>query len=606
MEPTITTLTHYLILAVLTFAACTAVLGPLVWRSDHREQAATEAAIAGGVITLAVWIAYGVAGWVWVVPVALWGLTGARWAGERRIKDHRPDGQQAIVRERLPLHIETNVKAFKPGSGWDRRIREHGDCYDTGGIAVGPFSVIVPPGHSANRNADSIADEFADLLGGEWTAVASDNSSRITVERMPEFGGDAAHTLINEPPETADEAAAEYPDLVIPRGRDCRGNIVAWKPDSPQPHVLDCGKSGSGKSSALATALTEGIAGGMAVIICDYNYSDSFALFKDLPGVIAYANTLENIDRTIAWVKDLAMRRSRTDYVPAAGDPPKGVPILLIVDEIATMRREAKRAWIDLINVLEKGRKVRIHAMLASQQITRKVIDAELRRHCPGIEQYGYLDRDEGALLWSDGGIGMSVPAVAGQGLVGRVGDTAPTRITGFHTPGTRIDRPMTRDEKRIFDTLVKQIRSSVPRLYDRLELSGDRDDTPVAGRPLRAREATAGDGGDTLDSGLDMAVASRNGGDRPDDIICDGDGPDDTSSDTLSPLPAGHLDAVAAEVIAAGRTKQPHPKVVEVLRAYLTSRSTSAAAAEAKVNRTAVRLIMAEAEKTPTWKGRQ
>ncbi|SKZ02806.1 cell division protein FtsK [Mycobacteroides abscessus subsp. bolletii] len=287
------------------------------------------------------------------------------------------------------------------------------------------------------------------------------------------------HTLSVVTAQTQAEAAANYPDLAIGLGIDEFGQTVVWKLDSDgTPHGIIFGATGGGKSSAIATIITEAAAAGLCIIIADFKGDNEYNRFRTWPGVHLVAQDFYSCLRAIAYAEELMNLRRSGGAAPKGGPSPR-VGILLIVDEVAAGMEAIKQLWPRLKadnpkmpkepptvtsygNILRLGRSLRENVFNATQRATADFFPAEWKHNCPMRVQAGQCDGTTSQNFWDDFDIGQTIPAKTPGRSIMR-GEEGFVQFQGFYTPNPT-DRPLSADEEQIMAALRPSV-SLYPRM---------------------------------------------------------------------------------------------------------------------------------------------
>lgn len=293
-----------------------------------------------------------------------------------------------IVKPDPPLlrHLKEVVYAPKAFTSTAKIIGDH--IADDG--AIGTFSVAygtnIAPDIALGPRRRSIEKQIRESLPaatGSWSFDWKVTEKTCVITRSL-LSRRIDHTLTLTPVQSMTEAAANYPNLAIGLGTDEFGELVTWKLDGDAtPHGICFGVTGGGKSSQIATVLTEGTAAGGCFIIADFKGGDEYNRFRDWPNVHLVAQDFYACLRAIAYAEELMERRFTGGRTPAGAPPPK-VPIILIIDEFAAAVEKLKEVWPRLRGdnkklpsiappitavgqILRKGRSPRVHTFNATQ-----------------------------------------------------------------------------------------------------------------------------------------------------------------------------------------------------------------------------------------------
>lgn len=176
---------------------------------------------------------------------------------------------------------------------------------------------------------------------------------------------------------TAAEAAKRYSETSWPVGVTASGKWVSPKMEEVY-HVLISGGTGSGKSVFAASLMTYFALQGWQLFLGDGKRE--FPTLEGTPGmVMRSSNAAEHAVLVAEAVARLLEREETVEREKRNGnpDPAAAFPgILMLLDEFVTLRGDVKshfgdtEAFDDAIEVItRRGRAVRVHAVLANQDI---------------------------------------------------------------------------------------------------------------------------------------------------------------------------------------------------------------------------------------------
>lgn len=287
------------------------------------------------------------------------------------------------------------------------------------------------------------------------------------------------HKLTTTPVRTLQEAATNYPDLAIGLGIDEFGETVYWKLDGDStPHGIIFGATGGGKSSTIATIITEAAPAGACIIIIDFKGDVEYDRFRTWPNVHLVAQDFYSCLRAIAYAEELLNLRRGGGKAPKHGPDPK-VPIIVIIDEVAAGVEELEKQWPRLRGnnkalpkdpptnksvgqILRLGRSMRENVFNATQRATADYVPAEFKHNSPMKIQAGRCDGTTSQNFWDDWDIGQTIPAKT-PGRCIMQGEDDFIQFQGFYTPNPT-DRELSDDEVEILDELRPDI-SLYPRM---------------------------------------------------------------------------------------------------------------------------------------------
>lgn len=287
------------------------------------------------------------------------------------------------------------------------------------------------------------------------------------------------HMLTTTPVTNLQEAAANYSKLAIGLGIDEQGELVVWRLDGDAtPHGIMFGTSGGGKSSQIATIITEGAPAGVCYIIADFKGDNEYNRFRDWPGVHLVAQDFFSGLRAIAYAEELLDQRLSGGKGPKGAPDPK-VPVILIIDEMAAGLAELRKIWPRLraendalpleppmVSSLQRlqrlGRSLHVHVFSVTQRATADNFPAELKHNAQLMLQAGWCDGTTSQNFWGDFDIGQTVPVKTPGRCLIRSGDGF-MQFQGFYTPNPT-DRELDDEEVAILEALRPEF-SLYPRM---------------------------------------------------------------------------------------------------------------------------------------------
>lgn len=171
------------------------------------------------------------------------------------------------------------------------------------------------------------------------------------------------------------------PSLCAPIGRSAAGPVVVDL-ERDGPHMLIAGTTGSGKSELLQT-LVAGLACSAApdrtaFLLVDYKGGAAFARLAELPHTTGVITDLDQLlaARALSSIRAEVLRREQllaTARVPdlaalrthGGSCPPS---LVVVVDEFATLHAALPEFLTGLLDVVQRGRSLGIHLVLATQR----------------------------------------------------------------------------------------------------------------------------------------------------------------------------------------------------------------------------------------------
>jgi S-DNA-T family DNA segregation ATPase FtsK/SpoIIIE len=177
--------------------------------------------------------------------------------------------------------------------------------------------------------------------------------------------------------------------LTVPIGEKSGGPLLIDLTDAAHgPHGLVAGTTGSGKSELLQTLIA-----GLAVthhphlinfVLVDFKGGSAFKDFENIPHTVGMVSDLHGrlAERALVALKSELKRREHilheanavniAQYQALRARDPKSLPpmpsLLIIIDEFAELAKELPDFMGGLISVVQKGRSLGVHLILATQR----------------------------------------------------------------------------------------------------------------------------------------------------------------------------------------------------------------------------------------------
>src|SRR5579871_3537333 len=177
--------------------------------------------------------------------------------------------------------------------------------------------------------------------------------------------------------------------LTVPIGEKSGGPLLLDLTDAAHgPHGLVAGTTGSGKSELLQTLIA-----GLAVthhphllnfVLVDFKGGSAFKDFENIPHTVGMVSDLHGrlAERALVALKSELKRREHilheanainiAQYQAMRARDPKSLPpmpsLLIVIDEFAELAKELPEFMGGLISVVQKGRSLGVHLILATQR----------------------------------------------------------------------------------------------------------------------------------------------------------------------------------------------------------------------------------------------
>lgn len=302
---------------------------------------------------------------------------------------------------------------------------------------------------SSNYRRGMIEGMVSDALGGSWEAEWSMASRRVRFVRCP-----GLPTMVDPPMEfpavTRAKIRSLYASSTIPFGVDAYGTVISWD-FKASPHMLICGQTSSGKTSALMTISTQCARRGYNVVWVDPKGFDSPGM-RSWPNVsLVTAGTSEDgmVGHTAALRFIADTMQARLDSVmvnPNRADDFD--PIVVITDEFSNLvvalseffknfgGKGVPPTTKDVGILLRTARAVGIHMAIGIQRPDTLFIGGEARDNTALRVAMGRLrSKDAAIMMFNDPVAGTRIqPGIKGRGTV-QLPDGRFREMQAFYTP---------------------------------------------------------------------------------------------------------------------------------------------------------------------------
>lgn len=241
-------------------------------------------------------------------------------------------------------------------------------------------------GFSSSDLRERVYRRVSESISGKWTMTAEPTADVLHWRIKAGFPGAVSMPL---PPAVADSTASAlqlYKSFRMPLGVDADGTILSIDP-AAFPHFLIVGGTGSGKSVFNRGIIEYFRAQGWMLLLCDGKGTDYTGLIGH-NNIVAVAQTTADILRTVRMAADeLRARQSdaKRHQRARSGDPFRRPPILLLIDEFATVKANVDGDYgknhtliEDLKFITRLGREFKVHLCIATQEVYRDTIDGQI------------------------------------------------------------------------------------------------------------------------------------------------------------------------------------------------------------------------------------
>lgn len=318
----------------------------------------------------------------WRTEYTKWKESDPEWQMEQQEASGLPGGmgegapQQAYGNpevQRLVTIVAQMDMGFTPK--WDQW---EFDEENNNAIVSYAFAAVTPGTLSTGASQNRVFERLSQGMGKGWRIDIDAETDEIAGSKksdVPKLALPEMWHVVKSP----QEAAANFDKLEISMGIGANGP-VKYKPKQ-FPHVLMVGSTGGGKSVAVRSMIEEYLAAGYRIFAVDGKGTD-YAPYFTHPNFSAISTNLQEHVMVVhkVWAI-LQSRRSKSAAASKAGDTSwrqTMTPILLVLDEFASMRNNMKAAYKademklvdrDLADILKVGREFRVNVILATQDL---------------------------------------------------------------------------------------------------------------------------------------------------------------------------------------------------------------------------------------------
>ncbi|WP_100514864.1 type IV secretory system conjugative DNA transfer family protein [Mycobacteroides abscessus] len=338
---------------------------------------------------------------------------------------------------------------------------------------------------------------------------SSDGGVVMRFDDAPSSFPKAIAPPVIQPVASVEEAKQRYKDFRWQLGLDARGNVIA--PSIREVfHVLAVGGTGSGKSVWIRGLIESARLSGFRVYLGDGKMSDYPAL-ENASGVVMRSSDAPQHVVLVAEVHDEMVRRQAVAEQrkrEGAADPFDFEPILLVMDEFASMRgdvlefvgnkRQAMEPWLNAIAAItRKGRELKIHLVLASQDLYVENIPNQWQANFQLLVSLGEIEDKTldtkfipDALKEEAKRVGARITRKdRGRGLFVDKANPASIKVTEFQssysfspgstllTPNAPADVAPPTDDVRVVWEQQQEAAAQMPRLYPRVGIKVEQGD---------------------------------------------------------------------------------------------------------------------------------
>lgn len=300
------------------------------------------------------------------------------------------------------------------------------------------------PRLSLSSYRQRIEKALSSMLPGRWRSEWDTVHDRVRFEIRPTMPSMIPH--LPGPPRV-ELTHQSYDACKVAYCVDEDGNVQYWQP-SVSPHMLIIGGTGSGKTSAEHTLLTDLALYGWRVWVLDGKRIE-FAGYKDWPNVELVASKVGDQVRMIHAAHDLMEQRYSliengqariSDFEPLA----------LIIDEYATFKARVVRWYktvkakgdptqppvFDLVADLARlARTAKIHMVIGIQRPDVDFLGGEMRDNFGARLSLGRLSPQGANMMWDSFAVGVAIPRNQRGRGVALDAESNPVEVQTFYTP---------------------------------------------------------------------------------------------------------------------------------------------------------------------------
>lgn len=251
------------------------------------------------------------------------------------------------------------------------------------------------------------------VLEGRWRANWNLTADTVAFELRPELPDMVAHPV-------GDITEANLNK--IPFGVDEDGNTVCWDLKGPGPHLLDVGKTGTGKTVTINGVVMEWTRRNWPCYIVDPKRIEFLGL-RDWPNIRYVATVVPDAIVLIHQAHEEMERRYSA--IEHGADESDFEPYLLVLDEYRNLVRQVTawyqgvkergmpskcRIFDEVAAIAEKGRSARVHIIMGTQRPDAEFLGGGLRDNFDTRISNGRLSPQGAVMMWDSPHLGVAVP----------------------------------------------------------------------------------------------------------------------------------------------------------------------------------------------------
>lgn len=318
------------------------------------------------------------------------------------------------------------------------------DLDDAGAVIGIDVRYDTSPRLSLASYRQRIEKALSSMLPGRWRSEWDTVHDRVRFEIRPTMPSMVAHVPGPPRPELSHQS---YDACKVAYCVDEDGNVQYWQP-SVSPHMLIIGGTGSGKTAAEHTLLTDLALYGWRVWVLDGKRIE-FAGYKDWPNVELVASKVGDQVRMIHAAHDL-MEQRYSLIESGKARISDFEPLALIIDEYATFKARVVRWYktvkakgdptqppvFDLVADLARlARTAKIHMVIGIQRPDVDFLGGEMRDNFGARLSLGRLSPQGANMMWDSFAVGVAIPRNQRGRGVALNSESNPVEVQTFYTP---------------------------------------------------------------------------------------------------------------------------------------------------------------------------
>jgi len=280
------------------------------------------------------------------------------------------------------------------------------------------------------------------MLPGRWRARWDLEGDTVTFEVRPSLPSKVDHPT---------PVITKVNRYQLPLAVQEDGGALSWNMRGTAPHLLICGKTGTGKTVTITGVVMEATFRGWPVWICDPKTVEFIGL-RRWPNVQLVATSIEHMVTVILKAQQEMERRYSLVEAEIAEDD-EFEPLVLVLDEYRDFVGMVTAWWARIkvkgmptkcpvfeavSSLARKGRTARIHVIMGTQRPDAEFLSGEMRDNFASRMSLGRLSPQGAMMMWEAAYIGVSIPrGVPGRGTAVD-DDEHPVEVQGYWTPDPR------------------------------------------------------------------------------------------------------------------------------------------------------------------------